>query len=85
MQFPDWASPFLAHPNVVIAPSVGSAPADTARKQSRRLARAVLGYLVEKDLALAVNAMDVVAGRRKRRFPAYRGQYRSSVPILWSS
>jgi len=80
---PDWVRPFLKYENVVIAPSIGTPPADTERKQARKLARSIIGYLLEKDLSLAVNPMGVVSWQRKQQFPLYRGQNRAAVPIQW--
>lgn len=76
-----WATPFLELKNVIIAPAVGNLSGEMTKKGTRRLAQAVIDFLKEKDLSLAVNPMDIVPKGREI-YPMTRGARRGSIPIL---
>jgi D-3-phosphoglycerate dehydrogenase len=81
-EFDAWVRPFQAMSNVIIAPAVGDPTAETKKKNVRRLAQSVIGFLLDKDLSLAVNPMDALVGRRKTRYPISRGRRRAAIPVL---
>jgi phosphoglycerate dehydrogenase-like enzyme len=81
-EFDAWVRPFQAMSNVIIAPAMGDPTAETKKKNVRRLAQSVIGFLLDKDLSLAVNPMDALVGRRKTRYPISCGRRQGVIPVL---
>ena len=75
---------FLSEKNVLIAPAIGNPLPEKKKKSVCRLTQAVIDFLNNKDLSLAVNPMEVFPGSRKVHYPIAKGRHQSAVPLLSS-
>jgi D-3-phosphoglycerate dehydrogenase len=77
-----WVQPFLELKNVLIAPAIGNPSLETKKKGTRRLAQAVIDFVKNKDMSLAVNPMDVGPWRQKERYPLSKGAWHGAIPMI---
>ena len=68
--------------NVLIAPAIGKPSSDKKKKRIRELVRAVVDFLENKDLSLAVNPMDVFPGSHQVQYPLSRQKSRRAAPLI---
>ncbi len=81
-EFEQQFKPFLKMKNVLIAPALGNPMPENKKKSIRKLAQAVINFLENKDLSLAVNPMEVFPGSRKKYYPISRGRNHGVTPLV---
>ena len=82
-EYPASIEPFLSHKSVVIVPSIGKPEASAHKENSRKLAKAIIEYLLHKDMSLAVNPIDAPMGNKKVRYPIMVERRHTSIPITF--
>lgn len=79
--YSDSIKPFLSFGNVVIAPSQGKPVSEAHKKNSKVLARAVIDYLTNEDMSLAVNPPERFGGKVDTTYPLSVQSRQVSIPL----
>ena len=83
--YTDYVKQLIAFRNVVIAPSLGKPITAAHKKNSLALARAVIAYLLNGDLSLAVNPYAVAGLEERTSYPLSVQGRRGAVPFFLNS
>lgn len=78
---PEDLVPYLPFGNLVIAQSPGRPVGDAHKKNIKALSAAVIAYLLEEDLHLAVNPPEIFGRPTDMRYPLSRRTRRASLPL----